>query len=464
MTETGEAFAPPAVPPVAPPGKVKVVELVEVYTDGGAEKTAPLHGRKQYVNLDDKVDSGTAHPEYGRIIQCKARLAWVSGDAKSLAGEKVYWYCKAGGGNKAGLTGNELEGYDAPGGAKQKMTTTDDKGWTPIVKFHLSLYGGDTFEICATEDAGYAGGRMSGPYAVWRRFWYQVTEMKDGAGGVFDLPVGVTSAFEAGYKTVFMEYEEKTPRNQADHKDNLPSGADRKTEAMKYFSADAHSPFKCHIMTIDYAQTDTELKDLEDTLTGLSWTAPSWLLLWKFGGTLPWKVTAQYMPSGGSWMNIPHSCISVSTLSTQPGFKRIALDFSKLVPAPATPIKIKLQVKVAGPGVALGWGGGSHHLYLCTGALRDVNVGAGWDPMQRSDAVHEIGHALGLVNMPPAPAHAHDGWEDAAHSHHCNKPPTLCAMWWQSSTTRLTTFHSDCHDYLRRQDFARSVMKNQWKD
>jgi hypothetical protein len=99
--------------------------------------------------------------------------------------------------------------------------------------------------------------------------------------------------------------------------------------------------------------------------------------------------------------------------------------------------------------------------------LRDLYIPTDRDPVQKSDSVHEIGHALGLVNLPPASAGAHNAWMDTVHGNHCIQPPTSCAMFWQSSTTRLTTFHgtdTGCHDYLRKQDFNRAVMKNQWKD
>ncbi|MBZ5637776.1 MAG: hypothetical protein LAO51_03355 [Acidobacteriia bacterium] len=460
-------LASPAPPP---PDDIKLVELVEVWTESGAEKTAAPAGRKQYINLDEKVDAAKAHREYGRVVQFKARAEWVSGDkSKSLAGQPLYWYSTPGGGNKTGLTGSDAEGFDSAGGAKKTTVSLDAKGWTPVVSFYPSLYGGDEFKVSVTKDGGYKGGMTAGPYKVWRMFWYHVTEMKDGSGGKFDLPAGVTSAFEAGYNTVFAEFIEKTPRTEATHVDNLPTGTNRSDEAKNYFVAGSEAPFKCHIMTIDYAQTDNETKTVEDTLAGLTWTSPDWFFLWKFGGGAhPWKVAAQYQPKNGSFTDIPDAALSTSTLATQPGFKQVKVDLSSVSPAPARPLKIKLQIKVAGPGLALGWGGGSHHLFLCTGALRDSNVAADRDPTQKSDSVHEIGHSLGLVNMPPAPANAHDAWEDTGHTGHCKKPGTVCAMFWQSSTTRLTTFHLEggkgCHDYLRGQDFSRSVMKDRWRD
>jgi hypothetical protein len=138
-----------------------------------------------------------------------------------------------------------------------------------------------------------------------------------------------------------------------------------------------------------------------------------------------------------------------------------------VTPSAGSPVDIDFRLKCTGPNVYLGWGGGRTHILLCTGALRDINAAADRDPMQSSDTVHEMGHALGLVNMPPSAAGAHNAWHDTVHANHCTKASNECAMFWQSSTTRATTFHSTggvgCNEHLRTQDFSRSVMKPLWK-
>src|SRR5262245_4365245 len=157
--------------------KVRMAELVEV-TDqaGGGQTTAPAQGRdRQFVNLDP----APGHPEFGRVIKLKARLQWASGNPKrSLAGQKIYWYYKPWPTNRAGLTGQLPEGFDSPGGPKQKTTPVDAQGWTPVVEFHLSKYGGDKFDIYATEDSAFQGGLSSGTYTVWRKLFYELDCMK----------------------------------------------------------------------------------------------------------------------------------------------------------------------------------------------------------------------------------------------------------------------------------------------
>jgi hypothetical protein len=569
------ATTPPGNPVQGCPaaGQIRLAELVEVVEHGGTQTQRPVAGRNQFINLDDRVDPGTAHPEYGRLIRLKARVEWASGDpSRSLAGQNVYWYAQAGGSNKAGLTGTLKEGFSSAGsGLLRHPTTTDAQGWTGVVSFYLSGYGGDSFSVHATVDASYAGGRQAGPYVVWKKFWYQVVEMQDGSGSVFNIPAAVTTAFETGYRTVFIEWSEQTPRVQASYTANLPASADRAAAARPHFRNDNLCPFKAIITTCDYSGTGNQRTTLNSTLRAPTWDSGP-MLLWRLSGAGGWKVSAEYRPAnpplwrcqrvssacpghtspdhrcsqgpgntwrctargcpthsdpahvcsgrpfvchrtsppcvthssasnhcpsaagatwscGAStcpghagaadrcgttqpWRNIPDSAISLAGSYSPQGFKHIHVDFTggPVTPSASNPVDIRLVVLQTGPNIALGWGGGSSALFLCTGALHDIDVPANWNPIQQSDIVHELGHALGLVNMQPTAASAHDAWADTVSTPpqplHCRKPPTQCAMWWQSSTTRLTTFHLDggvgCHDHLRRQDFSRSVMASHW--
>ena len=456
--------------------KFKLVEVAESVTVSGSPSRRPVtSSRTQYINLDDKVDTSTPHPEYGRKINLQARLEWVAGDkSRSLAGKKVYWRIEAKSGNKTGLTGNEREGFDSAGSwTLKKEAKTGADGWSDVVEFYPSLYGGDVFSVFVTDKPDYSGGLPAGSYTVWRKFWYQVTEMEDGKGGKLSLPAAVTNAFEAGYKTVFMEFTEVSPRNKATHVWNLKDGAARDAAAKPHFTVDSKCPFKAHIMTIDHSEPGPKLV----TLPSIALTGPKWvslvehLLWWDGSGSMPWKVSAKYRttkPTPGAWTDIPDSCISVSANSAKPGFYKIISDFSSTAVKPTAAAPVEIQFKInTNPLTAQGWGGGSHHLFLCTGFVNGYYVSGDRDPMQESDSVHEIGHALGLVNLAPVGAGV-DGWEDSAHPNHCQKPATQCAMWYMSQTNRLTTFHLDggkgCHDRLRRQDYSRAVMSNQWKD
>ncbi len=553
--------------------EIRVVEIHEVIVQGSSRTRRPAASRHQFVNLDNNVDSGTSHPEFGRCIKLQARIEWVSGDrARSLQGKTVYWYIRSGSGNKSGLSSNDQENFNSVGsGVKRRTTTTDRQGWTTVVEFYLSTYGGDSFDVFATENSAYTGGVSAGPYEVWKKFWYQVTEMRDGSGGVYNVPAGVTTAFERGYESAKIELEEKVPsggRRRSTHRSFLENATARRNEASPHFQSDSFCPFKAHIMTLDYSGFGPQNENITGTMNSANWVSANWKLLWRHGsGTFPWKVSGQYRvtgptrwycrrsnpscpghsshthrcghnagnrwtcgargcpshsepshrcvdrafeckrrtpacpghssqshncasPSGAvwdcgatgcsghpspsdvcssprGWQDIPDSAISLRTDPSRRGFKKIVLNFGSgpVTPTSTNQVEIRFEVKTA-RGPALGWGGGSHFIYLCTGALRDYYSSSDWVSVQRSDLVHELGHALGLVNMAPTSSGAHSAWEDTSHPNHCQKPGPQCTMYYGSSTSRATTFHiqggTGCQDHLRKQDFSRSVMSGQW--
>lgn len=460
----------PAAPCTA--GDLRLKEIVEVVSHNGSETNRIPAAREQYVNLDEQVDPGAPHPEYGRVLRLRARVEGTTGEpGRSLAGQTLYWYVRAGSGNQANLDPASAACFDAPGsGILRKETVTDRGGWTPVVRFHLSQYGGDQFDVFVTDDPSYQGGISVGTFTVWRKLWYQVTEMRDAGEGILDLPASVQSAFEAGYASVFIRFEETGPRKRADHVGVLEDQAARAAHAARYFDVDQRSPFKAHLMTIDYSGFDISETTAEDTMRELTWTSPDFEPLWMHGAAPhPWKVSAEYQPRGGEWTPIPDVNLTTEPDPDRAGYRKIKVDFSSLPreDRPRRPIDIKITYRFVGPRVWYGWGGGSHHIYLCTGALRDRKTRADWNPYQQSDLVHEMGHALGLVNKPPAAPGAHDAWEDPNEPRHCIMQPTECAMHARSSTARLTTFHlagdgTGCHDHLRRQCYDRSVMTDRW--
>src|SRR5207248_1222958 len=82
----GKKKAPPPPPKAsdAPPGKTKepcpeitLSELKEIVKSGGSETPQAPAARRQYINLDDQVDAGNPHPEYGRVIRVKAKIQWA---------------------------------------------------------------------------------------------------------------------------------------------------------------------------------------------------------------------------------------------------------------------------------------------------------------------------------------------------------------------------------------------------
>lgn len=175
-----------------PKDKIKLVELVEVVTQDeekwvssagmNTTKIAKSIGRtakdgpdyKQYINLDKDLEGqNKRHPDYGRLIELKARVEWKDKPAKTegLGGHTVYFSSELTKGNKrpAAMDNNEKEGFE--GGASLQ---TNADGWTPVLRFRLSMYGGDKFKIFAGLKPKAKDLRTAN-YVVWRKFWYQMT-------------------------------------------------------------------------------------------------------------------------------------------------------------------------------------------------------------------------------------------------------------------------------------------------
>lgn len=486
--------------------KIKLVELVEVTrvqagsrkverTVGGAagssaKKTQSTtrtdkltaDGRdhyKQYVNLPKRlVPTGAPHPEYGRFVVLRARVEWKDSSCKdSLAKKSVKWRYHHGAvnGRPSDLRTAEKEGFKRAGGPSSIVTQTDAAGWTPPVKFYLSSYGGDKFRVGVRADTDGKGKwsprKSTERYQVWRKLWYQVTEMKDHKGGKLDLPAAVTTALEDGFNTVFIEFEEKAPRKLIDHIGHLHNDEKIDKEAKEHFVKDDLCPFKAHIMTADYAkQPKQRIPIRDDAVTTGFWQSPKYYFAWRPDVANYPPVNGKVLAHGKLWANIPGNKINFKRLATGRGFIAFGVDLSYLRPAPSStkPAKIRLWVTEAGPAPYYGWGGLGQHVILCTGIVRDGNPSGDWDRMQSSDLVHEFGHALGLLNLPPTTRNPHRSWAVPSDLAHCSKPNTTCVMALPSSTTRATTFHYDtttktgCHVHLRRQDLSKDVLKNHW--
>jgi hypothetical protein len=202
----------PVVPPKeVPPEKeapqtfklAEVIEFVKRSTEGSVagaaaactsgaypqlvERTAKDGAAyKQYINLAKDLEGASkVRPEYGRYIELRARIEWASGDkSRSLAGKKVHWSYTiekhSGGKRPDALNGSQKAGFTRANGSDTLVSSTDAAGWTAPVKFYLTQYAGDRFTVFVQADVDENGKpsgdrRRVGPYAVWRKFWYQIT-------------------------------------------------------------------------------------------------------------------------------------------------------------------------------------------------------------------------------------------------------------------------------------------------
>lgn len=207
----------------------ELVELVEVVTEGKGEVPVtgvadapkggvpvpwkselaglkrPTNPERQYINLPRKF-RGFGHggsPHHGRYIELRARVKSKGAASGSLAGKTVHFsYTPTYG------TGRPAQIYD---GAKEGFGTnttttapTDAKGWTSVVEFNLSMYGGDKFKIAAQADENNDGKPEgtkleTGNYEVWKEIRYTLACMKRPDGS--DYSDRVTEA------TLKSEYE-----------------------------------------------------------------------------------------------------------------------------------------------------------------------------------------------------------------------------------------------------------------
>lgn len=222
------------------PQTFELAELLEVYTEGGADKTQATGGRKQYINLkSDAEGADKTHPEYGREIVLKARVKEKSGKTDKLAGIKVVFsFTRTDGAHRttpvtawdtADLTDDQKEGY---GGGKTATVTveTDALGWTSKTAFITSMFGGDQFEISAkldplTPGATGAAPKKTGKYIVWRKFWYQLS-YADG------FTVSDPTTAEAAYAEVFAEVSKSNEKQFT--KADLPNDLQNRTFMKEY--------------------------------------------------------------------------------------------------------------------------------------------------------------------------------------------------------------------------------------
>lgn len=198
---------------------IELVELVEVVTQGtekwvsgpgsSTKKIAATVARtakdggdyKQYINLDrDLEGQAKRHPENGRVIELKARIKWEDPTvSKSLAGHTVYFSYELtnGAGRPAIMHADEKEGF---GTQDTTSSVTNADGWTSVIPFTLSMYGGDKFKIVAGLQAKSTPEDLKSKafYVVWRKFWYQLSLYKDKSAP--DLAKSIEA-----YKKVFAE-------------------------------------------------------------------------------------------------------------------------------------------------------------------------------------------------------------------------------------------------------------------
>lgn len=165
-----------------------------LFTETVTRKDKKGSSFKQYINIEQDINGqSNRHPEYGRKICFRARIKQKNGKTDKLSGIAVnFTSVKTNGPHRSnpsggknvwkdatGLKGNQKHGFDSENGLEKKTVSTDSNGWTSIVSFYVSQYGGDKFKISAKMDPTTKGADSNTihtkNYQVWKKFWYQMT-------------------------------------------------------------------------------------------------------------------------------------------------------------------------------------------------------------------------------------------------------------------------------------------------
>jgi hypothetical protein len=419
--------------------EVRVVELIEVVEHKGKTTTQRANGRRQYVNLDSTVDSENPHSEYGRKIRLKARVEWLAGDkSRSLTGKKVYWRIEPNKSNKAGLKDKAKESFSSEGSGTQRMEkTTNKEGWTDVVVFYVSQYGGDKFDVFATHSSDHKGGLRAGAYWVWRYLWYEVDTMKKSGGG--ELTMDHTKLAMV-YEPAFVEIEFQGNDNKPNNKKNLQT-SELHAFANKYFGAE-RSPFQAHEVAIDHQADKEETSDkfemkkaVESGLIDMYYT---------YDGGKTWLKKAQYK-SGASWTEFDKNKVTLVN-TTSKVYKGVKVDFSSGPVAPSNGSPVEVRITYVKAKEWSGDGANQPHAMIAMGYWYDTETVAEAKKRTLGTMAHELGHLLGMVPKAQS-THIDTGTGD-----HCND--TTCVMYGTNTKTRGNKFCEVCLETLRAVDLT----------
>jgi hypothetical protein len=385
---------------------------------------------------------------HGRDVTIKARIS------TKTPGIRVHFTLDADPANRAGLP--EAQKAQLQG----KNALTDSEG-VATIKLKLGTYGGDRYRVSASLNPntapGAAGAKESGWLTVWRKAFYEITQMqKPGGVGYWEMDPGAMGHVKTAFEKVFLEIVSLGAARNID--ENVQNFL---TADLAYQWADKHTtmtgvPWKIHYVVVGYA-CGREEKDVEANVNTATAEVGPGFRPYDFDGTNPIK-SAQYKPAAGagSWTNFPAGKVTLT--GTNPN-KKVRVDFSGTgVDPTAAAQKVKVSYIEANP--ANGWGGSSLHLIICRGTFNEYYAGMNLGPIMAGTSIHEPGHSLDLVFS--------QDWEtsDAAHSDHCKF--RTCVMWWQGYSGRPHDFHPPatgdpgCHTYMRGLDMSRSAIEKKW--
>ena len=482
-----------------PTRKIRLVEMIEVVTrqSKGVFATKDVEGAvvgarpksrkkktlvtrketnldcyKQYVNLPKNIDGrNKRHPEYGRYVELRARVEWDDRSKDGLQGKRVIWrHTHFTATDRPNLRKNAKEGFGGSGGLGQLETTTGKDGWTRVVKFYLSSYGGDEFSVSAelVDNNGQriGTGLSTSKYQVWRRMWYAITEMtkpKDRrankADRTYNIPDNILRRVQRSFEDVYLELTDSGEKRRGDFQENLATVNEFEGWADRYCT-NKRTPWKIHYVVVNCMDTLMEKKIIRPGISTPVHTVQNCSFMpYRFNNT-NWLISAQYRRMGTTvWRDFPRGAARLVDLGD--GWYTIRVGFSRTTLTPAHNRLAEIKIKYRERDSSLGKGGPCLHCFICRGAHDElITDPTTHDRAMRITCVHEPGHVFDLVYT--------QAWKtaNADQDDHCKHDS--CVMWFQETPNRRPFFHPEsvekpgCRTWMRKYPMTRARM-GKWK-
>ncbi|MHC5108979.1 MAG: carboxypeptidase-like regulatory domain-containing protein [Planctomycetota bacterium] len=424
-------------------GKVKVKEVRPNGND-----------MRWYINMEPADES----KKYGREATIEAEITPKMKGIRVYF-QKRYWH----------------ENRD-PSPEKTVLTTysalTDENGIAKT-KIRFGKYGGDWFRVGARLDKSVDPEVFSAWFQVWRKMFYEITEMDNPAGGSFKMANGVMPIVKSSMQKVYIELSSLGTNVKGvvpHYVENFDGGSGTDDWADNYCSTGG-VPWKIHyavVSTADEKRTEErvfkEVKTASQTLQTQN-SAGNWVSYffqpWQYHGD-DWLISAKYREQGSSasWTSLDDSAVTLGNTARTDGYRTIIVNFAGTSVDPTAKTQ-EVKLKFHRIGGINGWGGTSLHLVICRKTFDSNYSAANLTAAMAGTSIHEPGHSFGLVNDKP--------WEttDSDHSGHCKFQN--CVMWWQGYTGRPHEFHKEnlsdpgCHTFVREKDMTKSAMSPRWK-
>jgi hypothetical protein len=342
---------------------------------------------------------------------------------------------------------------EASGAALETTTALSDAEGKVQVEMLFPKYPGAKFKV-AGKTASMATPVESEPITVWRKVYYQITEMAPAPDGRrFSPPPNMIGALESAFNPVWIELAPGTKSTgTTPHKAHLTAAERRSLEkSLKPSSVDNRSPFKMNIVMVDSADI-VATGEWNAMRAGPEVETPPFPK-WPHEATV---ISAEYRPpfGGGQWAPLTN----LQVVDLQRGLAKIVATIPVPFPLPAQ-VRIRYRYQFGNGG---GWGGADGTVFICIGLMRRFGQNPDATFLQPT-LTHEIGHALALVPT-TAPWLDPDVRDKDYSLRHCGNKTTAgqpsCVMWWEGGGAGVRTHFcsgnspNDCKTFLLRSDLS----------